>query len=125
MCLPETLRQGINTGGLLTQIRREKDAHLYPLSLNSYVASPTFFSDKTPRGHAPLTAWSMAGVECKGGPTTRSEVEEEKEIAKGILLTGWLSEMAEPLARGKGVGEVESSLGLENATASLSSCSRP
>ena len=67
----------------------------------------------------------MAGVECKGGPTTRKSVDEEKEMAKGILLTGWLREMTEPLGKGKTVGLVADGLGLEKATASLSSCSRP
>ena len=67
---------------------------MYPLSLNSYVASPTFFSETTPRGHAPLTAWSTAGVECSGGPTTRNSVADEKDMANGVLTTGGFSETA-------------------------------
>lgn len=65
----------------------------------------------------------MAGVECKGGPTTLKIVAEENEIAKGTF-EGWLIETLEPSDAGKAVcaaGVTER----ENAMASLSSCSLP
>ncbi len=71
---------------------RKLYVHLYPLSLNSKVLSPTFFSETTPRGQEPRTAWRMAGVESKGGHTTRSMVADGKESAKGARLGLDLSE---------------------------------
>ena len=73
---------------------RESDAnvsswnHLYPLSLNSYVASPIFFSETIPRGHEPRTACKIAGVAFNGGYITRKTVAETKDMAKGTLPSG-------------------------------------
>lgn len=51
----------------------------HTLSLNKYEPSPSLFSQTTPRGQAALTTCRIAGVNRRGGETTRSAVEDTKE----------------------------------------------
>src|SRR5258708_4997792 len=91
-CVAESLSQKYLHGTLhkniLQTYRENSQGHsqLYPFNLNSYALS-VFFSDNTPRGHDPRTAWRIAGVAFSGGLMTRMIVCETNEMAKGILLS--------------------------------------
>ena len=136
MCLLETLLRMVISYKVLSGCMRSRDIHLYPFSLNSYDASPIFLSETTPRGHEPRTACKIAGVECKGGLITRKRVAEGNDKANGTFLTAFSPiglDIMVPgeLGRGDdGLGEPdrvedEKDVGIEKATASRSSFSRP